>query len=134
MLIWIIPVIFRHYMQKAIRDQSTLQKQPVISVISCSVTAHISRCLRLNGEIVRGAEKENRNLFLHIRWKTQWVFFETLSDVHTIKLSNLLKESRFVLWMRDISWDQAVLKSGLPKMIRKRKSYFPETSEILISL
>ncbi len=90
----IIPEIFRPCMQKAIRGRSMRQRQLVISAISCFVTAHISRCSRLSGETDRGGEKENRNLFLHTRWKMPWVCSGTSSDAHMIRSSNRQRESK----------------------------------------
>ena len=59
----IFPEIFRPCMQKAIRGRSMRQRQLVISAISCFVTAHISRCLRQNGETGKQNGPENRKWY-----------------------------------------------------------------------
>ncbi len=61
------------------------QMQPAISVISCFVTVHISRCSRQSGETVKADERANRNSCLRTRWKMPWVLSKILYTVLIIK-------------------------------------------------
>ena len=70
---------------KGFQDRFMPQMQPAISVISCFVTVHISRCSRQSGETVKADERANRNLCLRTRWKMPWALSKILYTVLIIK-------------------------------------------------
>ena len=72
-------------LEKVSRDRFMPQMQPAISVISCFVTVHISRCSRQSGETVKADERANRNSCLRTRWKMPWALSKILYTVLIIK-------------------------------------------------